>query len=156
MKRKITLSIALIWSLALVSLTSSDSTVNAEPPERYTFDTGLITLGEGQILRITVNGQSGDDTIAVRFRQLKYMQTICNGGICKQAISAQTISPIIPLTPNEGAFFDVFVGDISARSVRGVVVSNSRNVRVNVIIIEADTGRIISLNATDGIGIPLL
>ena len=54
MKRRITLSITLVLSIVLVSLTSSDSRVSAEPPQRFNFDTGIIPIREGQILRVTV------------------------------------------------------------------------------------------------------
>ena len=54
MKRRIALSIALVLSIVSVSLMSSDSTANAARPQTYVADTGMITLGANQLLRITV------------------------------------------------------------------------------------------------------
>ncbi len=97
MKRKITLSIALVLSIVLVSLMSSDSTVNAEQTQRYRYDTGIVPLGEGQTLRIVVSSGFGGGPRVVQFRRLEYMQTTCQQGICKQVISAQTTSDPITL-----------------------------------------------------------
>ena len=140
MKRKITLSIALVLSIVLVSLMSSDSTVNAEPPQRYRFDTGVITLGANQILRVTtVSGQGSGDPIPVEFRQLNYMQTDCGGGICKQAVSSQTTSGPLLLAPNEAATFTCIPGSVT---VRAIVASGNRYLRVNAIVFDTSTQRV--------------
>jgi hypothetical protein len=128
MKRRITLSIALILSLTLVSLTSSDSTAQAQN-QIWNANTGLITLGEGQDLRVTVAGQSGDDAVIVRFRQTRYMQTACDGGICKHAAAAQTLSNPVALAPGEAASMDVYQ-TIQYSGVRAVVLSNNKYVQV--------------------------
>ena len=147
MKRRITLSIALLVSIVLVSLIKSDSIVNAQQTQKYVRDSGIVPLGAGQILRVTVSGQSGDDAIVVRFRQLKYMQTGCNVGICKHAISEQTISPIISLAPNESTSLDSLMDNIDS-ATRVVVVSNNRNTKINFIVIDGVTGAVVA--ATDG------
>ena len=53
MKRRITLSIALVLSVVLLSLMKSDSTATAAPPQRYAYDTGYLAPGAGQFVRIT-------------------------------------------------------------------------------------------------------
>jgi hypothetical protein len=54
MKRKITLTVALVVSVVLVSLMSSDAPVRAAPPQRFKVDTGVIIPGPNQKLRVTV------------------------------------------------------------------------------------------------------
>ena len=142
MKRRITLSIALALSVVLVSLMSSASTAKAQPPQRFVADTGVVTLGPNQKLRLSVGGQSGNNTITVRFRRLGYSQ-MCQGPICKLTVASQTTSDPITLAPNEAGFFDIFT-EISLDSVRGIVVSNSRNVRVNAMIIDTTTGEVVA------------
>ena len=136
MKRKITLSIALVLGIVLLSLIKSGSTVNAEPPQRFDWDTGVVTLGANQILRISGDGVDQDDVI-IRFRRMSYTQPVCDGGVCKQSISAQTVSAPVRLAPNEAAVIDCE----GYAYCRVVVSSNSRNVRVNASIIDAVTGK---------------
>ena len=150
MKHKIILSIALVLSVAILSLMKSDSTVNAQPPNRYTCDTGFVTLGAGQRLRITAlmgnfagNGDVGAADF-VRFRRQQYMQTICSGGVCKSAVASQALSDPIALTAGEAASIDI-IPTSNSSGVRGVVVSNSQDVRVNVTIIVSATGEVVSL-----------
>jgi hypothetical protein len=139
MKRKITLSIALVLSIVLVSLIKSDSPVNAEPPQRFTFDTGVITLGANENLRITAVSRPGSgEPIPVEFRQLNYMQTVCGGGICKQAVSSQTTSAPLRLAPNEAASFTCVPDSVT---VRAVVSTTNRYLRVNAIVFDTATQR---------------
>ena len=142
MKRRITLSIALALSVVLVSLVSSDQAVNAQPGGlRRVADTGIVTLGLNQKLRISsviVGDVTGN--AAITFRKIGYTQETCIGGVCKLTASSQTTSAPITLMSGEGAFFDIFVGDLDA--VRGVVLSNNRKVRVKAMIINTTTGEV--------------
>ena len=142
MKRKITLSIALAMSIVLGSLIKSDLTVNAEPPQRFTFETGVITLGANQILRVTaVTGQGSGDPIPVEFRQRNYMPTACNGGVCQYAVSSQTTSAPLLLASNEAAAFTCIPGSVT---VRATVLTNNKNLQVNASIIDTITGKIVT------------
>ncbi len=142
MKRRITLSIALVLSIVLVSLMSSDSTAKAQPPERFSFDMGFVPLGDGQILRITASPAGGNYTFA--FRRIEYTQVVCNGGLCKHAISSQTTSPPIILESGEAVSFDITPMPNSS-GVRGVVLSNSRDLKVNGIVFDTTTQRVVSI-----------
>jgi hypothetical protein len=147
MKRKITLSIALVLSIVLVALTSSDSPVAAQNQLRIVADTGFIAATLDQdinSLRVTVNTGAGDDAIAVRFRRIDYTQIACDGGICKHEISAQTTSDPIILQPGEAVSLNVQGNQIGTDGVRIVVLSSSRNVRVNGSIIDAVTGAVVT------------
>jgi hypothetical protein len=150
MKRKITLSIALALSIVLLSLFKSDSAVNAEQPQRFRFDTGVITLGTNQVLRVTtVSGQGSGDPIPVEIISLNYMQTACNGGICKQAVSSQTVSAPVLLASNEAATFTCIPGSVT---VRAVVLSNNRNLRVNAIVFDTSTQRVAATLEMEEVG----
>jgi len=149
MKRGITLSIALVVSVILLSLMSSDSTVNAEPPERHAWDTGIVTPGDGQILRVTVVGALDlNDLYLFRVNQRSYTQNVCNGGVCKLTVASQTVSNPITLMPGEAASMDITPMPGSA-GVRAVVVSNRGNVRVTAAIIDAVTGELTILETME-------
>src|SRR5688572_10468012 len=95
MRHRTTLSIALALSVVLLSVMSSDSAANTQPPpQRFRADTGLIIPGPHQILRLTIAAGSGDDQITfVRFRRMEYQQGTCDSaGVCKHALSSQTIT----------------------------------------------------------------
>ena len=140
MKRRITLSIALVLSITILSLMKSDSMVQAQTTAT-TIPVGFITPGPNQILRLTVNAGAGNDTITVRFREQEYMQTGCNGGVCKYAISEQTTTNPVMLAPTEAVSFDFrrCVSPICG-GVSGVVLSSSRKVTVNAQLIDTVTG----------------
>ena len=145
MKQKITLSVALVLSVVLLSLMNSDSSANAQqPPQRFRFDTGLIIPGP-HILRITVAAGSGNDKVTlVRFGRMEYTQGTCDSGVCKHAASSQTLTDRIMLAPGEGATFDLTDGTSNTiLGVRGVVESNRPNVTVAFQIISL-TGEVTS------------
>ena len=85
MKRTLGLTIALVLSIVFVSLMSPDSTARAQHQSSFRTDSGLITLGQNQVLRLTVPGLAGNDTMNVRSGVMHYPQGICAGGICKTA-----------------------------------------------------------------------
>jgi hypothetical protein len=140
MKRRIILSIALALSILLVSLTSSDSTVIAQQPQRYIFDTGLITLDQdlSTELRITVATGVGDDAAVVQFRQMNYAESSCGDGICKYVLASQSQSA--PVQINSLNTAEKIASDIL--KVRVMVLSNSRDVKVNASIVDAVTGSV--------------
>jgi hypothetical protein len=141
MKRRITLSIALVLSIVLVTLTSSDSKAQAQNQIGVVADTGLITLGPNQILRLTVNTREGNDTINVRFRRQEYIDTGTTAGVRKLAVSSQDLSDLIPLMPGEATSIDFRrCAYPMCSGVYAMVLSDSRNVRVNAMIIDTVTG----------------
>jgi hypothetical protein len=146
MKRRITLSIAVGLIAVLVSMTSSDSTVKAVPPQRFSADTGLIIPGPNQIVRVSmvsVDGELGGGLYGeVRSRSMNYAPDECNGGVCKFVVASQNVSAPMRLEPGEALSFNVGP-DVQGNGVRAVVLSNSRKVRVNVSIIDTLTGRLL-------------
>lgn len=141
MKRKTRSSIALALSL-LASLVSLPATAQGQQQLRFRADTGFVTLGPAQVLRITVNRDTNQDgNVLVGFSSFDYVQTNCTAGTCKHA----------PVNPNPVAErydviidFGVISKDISQKpgssGVRGIVFSNSRDVRVTATISNTVTG----------------
>jgi hypothetical protein len=137
MKRKVTLSIAIALSIALLALIKADSTVNAEPPQRFSFDTGVVTLGPNQILRVTVAaGDLNGDGIHVRFRRTRYIE---QDNIYR--IESQTTSAPLTLASNEAAVLDA--SDLAVW--RAGVLTDSKDARVTVQIIDSATGQVNSV-----------
>lgn len=153
MKRKITLSIALVLSIVLVSLMSSDSTAQAQPGATFINESGAVWLEPNHVLRLTVVPGAGDDTINVRLRVMHYPQ--CNGGasaICKTEVASQNTSPPIMLLPGETAWA-TFPSSISGGAVRANVLTTSRKTVVTFQIIDTTDGKIVS-TWTDDNGAP--
>lgn len=148
MERKIFLSIAFALSLVLASLTSLDSTVKAQQNgRRLNYDTGVVTLGQNQILRVTVSVISGNDNTGVRLRRMSYNQQVCNGGICRLLGdfdgSGDTGGTDFLISSNEAVWIDLDRPP-GASGVRALVTSN-KPVRVNMQIVDTTTGNTASL-----------
>ena len=144
MKTRIPLSIAFVLSIVTLPLMSSDSTAQAQQQRgtRFMADTGMVTLGPNQVLRMTVTTSVDPDIdrpTIVGIGEIDYVQTNCTAGTCKHA----------PVNPNPvferyDVIVDVISKDIPQKpgssGVRGIVFSNSRNVRVTAAIINTVTG----------------
>ena len=154
MKRKIALSTALVLSLAGLLLVKSDSTVHAEQPQKFVSDTGIVRLGSTQSLLITVVRSSTSEAEEgpplqhiLQFRRMTYGDDDCNGGVCKQTVASVTNSGPMPLMPGEGASFQIGP-DVHGNDVRGLILSNSRDVRVNSIVFDTSTQRVVAIANT--------
>ncbi len=121
MKRRIIFTVVFIAVTCgiLWSLPNSNSTAAA--PRILTADTGIITLGLGQKLRLTVNGQGGNDALSVRFRRMSYSQVGPDiHAAMKYTLAAEDTSAPITVSENEGVWVDI---DRTAYdAVRGVVM----------------------------------
>jgi hypothetical protein len=143
MNRKTVFSFALTFSL-LLSLTSFAPARAQQPPRKFREDTGVLTPGLGQILRITVNGLGGNDTIRVRLRWMRYASTGCSGmpAVCRHTVDSEGVTPLETVDPDEALSFDLQgMGD----GVRVVVESNSPNTRVLGIVFDTSTQRIVAI-----------
>lgn len=138
MKRNIALALAAL-SLILVSLLSSSSSVRAQQTRKLvTFDTGIVTLGPNQILRLTISGDfTNDGDINVAFRGIKYAQGACGGGgVCKLVNTGVTATGPLTLAAGEGVSYEL----VATTYGRGIVSSNRKDVRVTASIINTLTG----------------
>ena len=148
MRRQMTPTLVLALSL-LISLISFPSTAEAQQGgKRFAAETGVVTLGPNQVLRMSVTGDGKllGNLLTVRFRRIEYRRDACNtDGVCKLAVASQTTSDPITLMPGEAAVSNLSVttSDIDAQ-VRGVVLSNSPNVRVTAQVINTFTGEVVT------------
>ena len=147
MKRRITLSIALVLSIVLVSLMSSDSTANAARPQTYVADTGMIPLGANQLLRITVAPADGGvvptGTVTFTVDGVTYVRGTCDGGICKYFSSSQTTSDPITLALGEAVSVDTVTGATGQFTLTFNGQTGLPNVRVNALIIDTTSGAVV-------------
>ena len=140
MKRKMTLSLMLGVSM-LLSLTGFAATAQGRTRRMPIADTGVVTLGPNQILRVTADWD-GDGAASVQFRQATYMPTGCSGGVCKHIVASPEYFSAVTLMPGEAASIDILSNSFG---VRAVVSSDNPNVRVNAVIVDATTGNIIAV-----------
>ena len=148
MKRRIALSLALVLSVVLLSLVRSDSTAKAQQRRiRFAANTGVLTLGQNQILRLTINWGDGSTQAVVRFKRTGYTE---QDNIYR--VASQVTTDLIMLAPNEGASFDTGVEDLPSPSsgVRVDVFSTSPRVQVNILILNAITGEIVACSIPTG------
>ena len=142
MKRKMTLSLTLTLSL-LLSLVSLPATAQAAPPQRFRADSGVLTLGANQILRITVAGADGNDAIRVRIRWMQYAAQGCSGMplVCRHMVVSQGATPVETLGPDDALSFDA---QQTGAGVRVMVDGNRPNVKVLGVVFDTSTQRIVS------------
>src|SRR6266480_1099647 len=134
MKSKLTLTLMLTLSM-VVSLVSF-TTVQGQTRRRPVADTGVITLGSNQMLRV-VGDWNGDGFASVQFRQVAYEPAGCNAGVCKHTVVSQSTSAPVMLMSGEAASIDI---DSYSFGIRAIVLSDNPNVRVNAMVVEKTTG----------------
>ena len=129
-------AVALALSVILLSIASSDSKTQAQQRGKlFQWDTGVVSLGPNQVLRIT-GDWNGDGDTTVRFREIKYGQGTCNGTVCKLITISTTTSGPQTLADGEAISLEL----IATTYGRGIVTSNRRNMRVTASIINTTTG----------------
>ena len=141
MKRGITLSIAVVLGAVLMSLISSAATVQAKKEKTFSADTGIITLGPHQMLRIVTDNKDPDAEYVVSFKQMAY-RGVPSGGGSRHNLVSQSTSETITVAAGEG--FSIDIGTSEA-VVRAVVASNNEGVQVTGQIIDTTTGNIIAV-----------
>ena len=141
MKRRTATSLLLSTSL-LVCLLGPPLPAQGQQGRRLRGDTGVITLGVGQVLRLTVNGRDGNDAFRVRFAWMKYMPAGCNtDGVCRHTIQSQGVTAPVNFGANQAASYDVQgTGD----GVRVSVFVAAGDVNGDAQIINTATGEVTS------------
>ena len=135
MKRSITLTVALAVSAILLSVASSDSVSQAQQRKLFQWDTGVVSLGPNQVLRL-VGDWNGDGDTTVGLREIKYAQGACNGPVCKLMTTSTTTSGPHTLAPGEAISLEL----VATTYGRGILTSNRRDMRVTASIINTTTG----------------
>lgn len=127
MHRQIRLSIALTLSISFL-LVSLPATAQGQQRQKFKADTGVITPGVGQVLRITVLAGAGNDAITFKFAWMKYMIAGCNpDSVCRHIVASQGTTAPVTINGDDVASFDV---QGTGNGVRVVVLTNSRDVRI--------------------------
>jgi hypothetical protein len=145
MKRRLRLSIPLVLSAVLLLLISSDSM--AQQVRRFSADTGIITLGPNQKLRVAISGDfNGDgdvDGADFLFRRIGYIE---QDNIYR--VGADVTTEPIRLKHLEGASIEINQGGFDG--VRCIVSGNligtdARSARVTVQVINRTTNQVDSV-----------
>jgi hypothetical protein len=144
MKHRITLSIVLALSMILLTLTSSASKVQAQNNLRFVADSGIVTLGPDQELRVSVaaGDVNGDDNIRVRFTQIGYNMCNASPKLCE---ASRATSNALTVMQGEAASFTCIPG--SVYGVRGVVRSSRPDARIVFIVFDTSTQRVVSFQS---------
>ena len=135
MKRSIALAVVLAVSVIMLSLASSDSVSQAQQRRLFQWDTGIVSLGPNQVLRIT-GDWNGDGDTTVGFREIKYGQGACNGAVCKLITIGTTTSGPHNVAAGEAISLEL----VATTYGRGIVTSNRRDAQVTASIINTTTG----------------
>ena len=134
--KTVALAVALAVSVILLSLASSDSATQAQQRGRlFQWDTGVVSLGPNQVLRLS-GDWNGDGDTTVGFREIKYGQGACTGSVCKLITLGTTTSGPHNVAAGEAISLDL----VATTYGRGIVTSNRRDVQVTASIINTTTG----------------
>ena len=149
MKRSHTLLLALSV-IVLLPVLGSSATAQAQTKERFVVDTGIIALPSTHELRLTAATASVNETMIVGFRRLRYNEGTCNSSaVCVNEIVADDSSG--PVTIAQGEAVSYRVSTIAPfPSVRVMVLSNNRDVRVIAELINQTTGEIVAIWVPQG------
>ena len=140
MKRGMTFLSALVLVAVSISIASSDTSVQAKRERVFSADTGIITLGPHQVLRIVTDNKDPDGEFVVTFKQMAYLRAATGSG-SRYSVTSQTTFDPITVAPGEG--FSIDIG--TSEAVRGVVATNGEGVHITGQIIDTTTGNIIAV-----------
>ncbi|HKO61987.1 MAG TPA: hypothetical protein VJV03_12565 [Pyrinomonadaceae bacterium] len=126
------------------------ATLQAQTKERFVVDTGVIALPSNHVLRVTGATASVNETMTVAFRRLRYIEGTCNSaGVCVNEVVADDSSGPVAIAPGEAASYSAS-GTPAAPSVRVMLLSNNRDIRVTAQIINQTTGEIVAIWVPQG------
>ena len=136
MKRKLTISIALMFGLLVLSLVKSDSTSQAQRRQMLRwYETGIVDVGTGQMFCATVVNPT-NEPVSFTLIELRYQET-CANGFCQQTeVQEQTFGPM-SLAPGQGVSRETTPG----QEVRIVIQSDGPLASVSHIV-DIDTGKV--------------
>jgi hypothetical protein len=109
MNYRIKVSIALTL-ITLLSAAMLAPITSAQQRKRFRADTGVVTLGMGQVLRITLSSEAFEDqnVIRPRFVWMRYGPMVCNTeGVCRQMVQSQGATTPVIINQTESASFDL-------------------------------------------------
>ncbi|MFL6209993.1 MAG: hypothetical protein ACJ74W_14140 [Pyrinomonadaceae bacterium] len=146
MRRRMTLSLVLTLSMLFSLVGFAATTQGQPPPQRFSFDSGVVTPAADQVLRITLspstlpNGTAGDSAIRVRLRWMQYGAEGCSGmpPVCRHMVVSQGETPVQTLMANEALSLDVPGNGEGMR----VIVESNKAARADFQIINTANGNV--------------
>ncbi len=122
----------------------------AQTKERFVVDTGIVILPSNHVLRVTGATATVNDTMTVSFRRLRYIEGTCNSsGVCVNEVVADDSSGPVSIAQGEAASYSAS-GTPASPSVRVILLTNNREVRVTAQIINQTTGEIVAIWVPQG------
>ena len=143
-RNRIVMAMTLIILLSAATLAP---TISAQQRHRFRADTGLITLGLGQVLRITLSSEAFEvvSTTRPRFVWMRYGPMNCNTeGVCRQTVQSQGATAPVIINQSESASYDmqgpgsVRVEVLADYNANGIVDA------ADLMIINSATGEVVS------------
>ena len=139
-----------LFIMVLLPVFGSSATAHAQTKERFVVDTGIFGLPSTNELRITAATASVNETMIVGFRRLRYDEGTCNSSsVCVNEIVSDDSTGLVTVAQGEAANYRVS-GMAGSPSVRVIVLSNNRDVRVTAQLINQSTGEIIAIWVPQG------
>src|SRR5437870_10353277 len=122
MKRKMTLSLMLTLSMLSPLVGFASTAQGQQQRKKPVAATGVFTPAAVQVLRITVAGGGGSDTITIRFAWKRFVGGTCSAvmgaTVCRHTVASEGMSAPMTLEPNEAASLNV-EGDGNGVEVMG-------------------------------------
>ena len=106
-RTRVSIAVTLIILLSFLTLAP---TISAQQHHRFRAGTGVVTLGMGQVLRITLSSEAFEDAAIVRprFVWVRYGPMNCNTeGVCRQTVQSQGATTPVIINQVESASFDM-------------------------------------------------
>jgi hypothetical protein len=121
------LSFALLACVGAVPLLGAAG--SAAPPQarHVVADTGVVPLGPGQVMRLTVTTRRGGEATTIEGVSLTYGEGACQDGVCAHPVATRSEARSLTLDQAGGASLNI---PHAGFGVRGVIRSNRRDLRV--------------------------
>lgn len=127
------LKIPLSFAVALLLAGNLETRAQVLPAMAGVADTGMVTLGPNQKLRLTVVSRDTSGPATVRFRRSAYAEGVCEAGVCSHPVTAQSSSAPTVLTLGEALSTEIEGNEFG---VRCQVLSSTARVRVVAEVID--------------------
>ena len=143
MKRRIALLLTLALAFTAATFMRSDSVTSAQNQTKMVFDTGLLTPGPNQKVRVSFS--AGGDSGSLILTKLSYLSQTCDAhDVCMTSVASQESAGPYHLDAAQAIVIDA---TSEGYATRIIARTNIKNVTVTVEIIDTITGNIESFTA---------
>ena len=102
---------------------------------RAIVDSGVVRLGVTQTLRLTINGQAGNDKLNVQFRRLYYVGS-ANGGVWRAMIASQNTTAPVTINADEAASVDMTNAGFDGVRIEAIIRGYTGTTTVNAGVLQ--------------------